>query len=67
MLNDIGSLQMEEMLKNKCKGQKYKERKNKECSRDEIRTKGAKIPKSDQGSPHNICSPHNRHKFGALP
>ena len=46
MLNDVGSLQMEEMLKNKDKGQKSKETKNKEHSRNEIRTKSAKTPKT---------------------
>ena len=33
MLNDVGSPQVKELLKNKYKDQKYKEKKNKEDSR----------------------------------
>ena len=65
MLNDVGSLQMEEMLKNKDKGKKYKDTKKKERSRKEIRTKSAKTPKSEPSTPCKKCAPHNRHKIGA--
>ena len=65
MLNDVGSLQVKELLKNKCKGLKYKERKKKERTRNEIRTKSAKTPKSEPSTPCKKSTPHNRHKFGA--
>ena len=52
MLNVVGTLQSEEILKNKDKDQKYKGRKNKEHSSNEIRTKSAKKPKSERRSPH---------------